>query len=105
MKWLRFAVQRIDDFNSGIAKTVCWIVIITMLTTVYDVVMRYFFDAPTVWAYELGGLLLAPFWLLAGGLRSFTKRPCPYGCVLSAPSSQEAGYSGPGYLHAFLLLL
>ena len=67
MKWLRFAVQRIDAFSEIIAKTVIWLVLITMSTTVYDAVMRYFFDAPTVWAYELGGLLLAPFWLLGGG--------------------------------------
>ena len=67
MKWLRLAVQCIDDFSEIIAKTVSWIIIITMSTTIYAVVMRYFFDAPTIWAYELGGLLLAPFWLLAGG--------------------------------------
>jgi len=67
MKWLRFAVQRIDTFSESLAKIVSWIVIVTMSTTIYDVVLRYFFDAPTIWAYELGGLLLAPFWLLAGG--------------------------------------
>jgi TRAP-type mannitol/chloroaromatic compound transport system permease small subunit len=30
------------------------------------VVMRYFFNSPTVWAYELSGWLLGPLWLLGG---------------------------------------
>jgi len=67
MKWLKFAVQRVDAFSEIIAKTVSWLILFTMSITVYDAVMRYFFNAPTIWAYELGGLLLAPFWLLAGG--------------------------------------
>ena len=66
MKWLRFAVRRIDGFSEIIAKAIRWLVLIIMSITVYDVVMRYFLNAPTVWAYELAGLLLGPFWLLGG---------------------------------------
>lgn len=67
MKWLRFVVQRIDAFSEIIAKTVRWLILITMSITVYDVVLRYLFESPTIWAYELSGLLLGPFWLLCGG--------------------------------------
>jgi len=67
MKWLKFFVRRIDDLNTGITKTVSWLVVVTMCITVYDASMRYLFNDPTIWAYQLGGLLLAPFWLLAGG--------------------------------------
>jgi len=66
MKWLRLIVERIDASSRIIAKTISWLVLFTMSITVYDAVMRYFFDDPTVWAYELGGLLLGPFWLLGG---------------------------------------
>jgi len=67
MKWLRSAVQRIDASNEIIAKTVRWLIPVIMCITVYNVVLRYLFDAPTTWAYELAGLLLGPFWLLCGG--------------------------------------
>ncbi len=67
MKWLQLFVEGIDTFSLKIAKTVRWLVIIIMSITVFNVVMRYFFDDPTIWAYPLSGLLLGPFWLLAGG--------------------------------------
>jgi len=66
MKWLRFAVRRIDSFSEISAKAIRWFVLIIMSITAYDVVMRYFFNAPTVWAYELAGLLLGPLWLVGG---------------------------------------
>ena len=66
MKWLRLAVRRIDASSEVIAKAASWLVMVMMSITVFDVVLRYFFDAPTIWAYELSGLLLAPFWLLGG---------------------------------------
>ena len=66
MKWLTFIVRRIDAFSEAVAKPVSCLVLITMFITVYEVVTRYFFDTPTIWAYELSGLLLGPFWLLGG---------------------------------------
>ena len=66
MKWLRFAVQRIDAISEVTGKSIRWLMLVIMSITVYDVVMRYFFNAPTIWAYELSGLLLCPFWLLGG---------------------------------------
>jgi len=66
VKWLRFTVQRIDGFIEIITKSVCWLILVLMSITFYDVVMRYFFNAPTIWAYELVGLLFAPLWLLTG---------------------------------------
>ena len=67
MKWLALVVRRIDQSNNVIVKVVSLLVLVSMTTTLYDVIMRYFFHAPTIWAYELGGLLLGPFWLLGGG--------------------------------------
>ena len=66
MKWLRFAAQGIEGFSETVAKTVRWLVLVTMSITIYDVAMRFFFNDPTIWAYELSGLLLGPFWLLGG---------------------------------------
>lgn len=67
MKWLRLAVRRIDSCSEITGRLVRWLLLVMMLITVYDVVLRYFFNAPTIWAYELCGFLLGPLWLLAGG--------------------------------------
>jgi TRAP-type mannitol/chloroaromatic compound transport system permease small subunit len=40
--------------------------LIWISVTIFDVIMRYFLRAPTIWAYELTGLLFGPFWLLGG---------------------------------------
>lgn len=66
MKWLRSVVQCIDATSEIIAKSICWLILVFMCITMYDVVLRYFFAAPTSWAYHLVGLLFGPLWLLAG---------------------------------------
>ncbi|MBA7700587.1 hypothetical protein ES703_109303 [subsurface metagenome] len=66
MRWIRALVKGINGSSTITANTIRWLVLIIMSITVYDVVMRYFFNAPTVWAYELAGLLLGPLWLLGG---------------------------------------
>lgn len=38
-----------------------------ILVTVYDVILRYFFGAPTVWAYETTWMIYAAFFVLSGG--------------------------------------
>lgn len=42
--------------------------LVAMLATVYEVAMRYLFDAPTIWAHELTILLCGIGYLLAGSL-------------------------------------
>lgn len=66
MKWLRLTVKAIDLSSDVVAKYACWVILALMSFTFYDVVMRYFFNSPTVWAYELSGWLLGPLWLLGG---------------------------------------
>ena len=67
MKWLESFVRFVDASNERICRVVSWGIIFIMCITVFNVLMRYAFDAPTTWAYTLGGLLLGPLWLLAGG--------------------------------------
>jgi len=66
MKWLRLTVKAIDLSSDVVAKYACWVILALMSFTFYDVVMRYFFNSPTIWAYELVGLLFGPLWLLVG---------------------------------------
>jgi len=42
------------------------LIAIMVVVICYEVIARYAFDAPTVWAMELARLLLGPYFLLAG---------------------------------------
>ncbi|TET26874.1 MAG: TRAP transporter small permease subunit [Dehalococcoidia bacterium] len=66
MKWLRLTLRRIDSFSDIFAKSICWLILVLMACTFYDVIMRYFFNSPTIWAYSLVGQLFGPLWLLTG---------------------------------------
>jgi len=66
MRRLRFALKSIDAISGWVARLAGCMLLVWIPITVYDVIMRYFFSAPTVWAYELSGLLFGPFWLLGG---------------------------------------
>jgi len=54
-----------------------------MLTGVYEVAMRYFFNEPTIWVWETNGLLLCVFVALGGGytllIRGHVKVDIVYG--------------------------
>jgi len=63
---LKVALSIIDKVNVWVARIVSWIVILIILVTVYEVIMRYVFNAPTDWAFELNYLLHGPYFLLLG---------------------------------------
>lgn len=56
----------ITALNRWVARAVSMLVFIMVAAIGYEVVARYFFDAPTVWAMELSTLLFGPYFLLAG---------------------------------------
>lgn len=52
--------------NRWLAVAASALVFVMVASISYEVVARYFFDAPTVWALELSSLLLGPYFMLAG---------------------------------------
>ena len=60
MKW-------IDRLSLFVGESVSYFYLIAMAVTVYEVVMRYLFNAPTVWAHELTILLCALGYLWSSG--------------------------------------
>jgi len=56
----------ITALNRWVAGAVSVLVFIMVAAISYEVVARYFFNAPTVWAMELSTLLFGPYFLLAG---------------------------------------
>ncbi|MBA7529266.1 hypothetical protein ES705_21461 [subsurface metagenome] len=62
MKVVDKIVQGIEAISVGVGKTACWLIVILMLLTTFEVTMRYVFSKPTIWGYEtslmLGGSIL-----------------------------------------------
>ncbi len=58
--------RTITRVNRWLAIAASSLVFIMVAVISYEVVARYFFNAPTVWALELSTLLLGPYFLLAG---------------------------------------
>lgn len=63
---LRFLAV-VDSMNKWTGNIVCYLVVVIMVTGVYEVAMRYFFNRPTIWVWEMNGFLLSGFVALGGG--------------------------------------
>jgi TRAP-type mannitol/chloroaromatic compound transport system permease small subunit len=66
MEGLRKCLRTIDAINEWIAKIVSWVVLIIIAVTVYEVVMRYAFNAPTQWVFEFDYLVHGVYFMLLG---------------------------------------
>lgn len=62
MSAARAFVKVTNGINDLIGKAVSYLVVLLALTVAYEVMMRYFFDAPTLWAWDVnmyfGGLMV-----------------------------------------------
>jgi TRAP-type C4-dicarboxylate transport system permease small subunit len=57
----------IDWLNRLLGERLCYLYLAAVVITAYEVVMRYLFDAPTIWAFELTILFCAICYLSSGG--------------------------------------
>ena len=53
--------------NEWIGRVASFLILVIITVTLFEVVMRYIFDAPTVWAMETSGLLQMNYIMLGGG--------------------------------------
>jgi TRAP-type mannitol/chloroaromatic compound transport system permease small subunit len=61
------AVRALDQVNLWSGKLIAWLVIPMVLSLVYEVVARYLFNAPTVWAYDMTYILYGTFFMVGSG--------------------------------------
>lgn len=62
---------RIDQFTLWVGKLVGWMLIPMILSLAYEVVARYAFGKPTIWAYDMTFMLYGSFFMLGA---SYTLR-------------------------------
>lgn len=66
MRYIKACLYGIDWLNYWVARIASWAVVIIIAATVYEVIMRYVFNAPTIWVFEFNYLLHGPYFLLLG---------------------------------------
>ena len=57
----------VDRINGLVGKALCYLLLFMTLTGVYEVAMRYFFNRPTKWVWEMNALLMCAMVALGGG--------------------------------------
>ncbi len=66
MHTLKTCLLIIDKINEWVARLVSWAIILIIGSTVYEVIMRYVFSAPTQWSFEFNYLVHGVYFLLLG---------------------------------------
>lgn len=61
------AIQVIDAVSEWCGKVTLWLVVPLMLALGYEVIARYAFNAPTVWAYDISYMLYGSHFMLGAG--------------------------------------
>jgi len=65
--WMARTITWIDRFSLWIGRLVCLLVIPLICAMVYEIFMRKFFVAPTMWAYDVSRMLYGASFMLGAG--------------------------------------
>ena len=68
---VRRVVKVIDKITGNVALVAAWVILPLIFASVFEVVSRYIFNAPTIWAYEIGYMATGVNFLLGS---AFTLR-------------------------------
>lgn len=63
---MRF-IKYIDRLNAILGKLVSFLIIPLSLLVSYDVVLRYIFDRPTTWGFDINIMIFGAYLILGGG--------------------------------------
>jgi len=60
-------VSAIDFLSDWSGRLFCWLIVPLVVGTTYEVIVRYVFNAPTIWAYDLSYMLYGSHFMLGAG--------------------------------------
>ncbi len=66
-------VRILDSISEWSGSIVCWLVLIFTLTLGWEIVMRYVFNAPTKWAFDMSYMLGGTYFWLGAAYTSLKK--------------------------------
>ena len=61
-KWIKVT----DIFNKSVGHAFSWCVMLLMMSTCYEVFMRYVLNAPTVWAFDMSYMFYGALFMMSG---------------------------------------
>ncbi len=66
-RWMARAIVGIDRFSGWVGRLASWLTLPLILGMVYEVIARYAFTAPTVWAYDISRMLYGGMFIVGAG--------------------------------------
>ena len=66
-RWMAKTITYIDQFSLWVGRIVCWLTLPLFGAMVYEVIARYAFIAPTMWAYDISRMLAGALFMLGAG--------------------------------------
>jgi TRAP-type mannitol/chloroaromatic compound transport system permease small subunit len=66
-RWMAGLITAIDTLSLRVGRLVCWLTIPIMFSMIFEVVARYAFTAPTVWAYDISRMFYGATFVLGAG--------------------------------------
>jgi len=73
MKAIRYFLHYVDLINAKFGWFVAFLMLPMILIMVWEIVMRYFFNSPSLWAYETSLFMYGAYIALAGGYTLLVK--------------------------------
>lgn len=64
---MRHLLRAVDRINQMVGLSVAHFYLVCALITAHEVVLRYVFNSPTLWAFEVVMVVCASAWALSGG--------------------------------------
>ncbi|GAI90872.1 unnamed protein product, partial [marine sediment metagenome] len=102
MKILTLFANHIDRVNRWTGKVVCWLILPLMLSLCYEVIARYAFNAPTLWAYDTTYILYGSLFMLGAGYTLLVDQHVRIEAIYSAiPPKMGTIFEIIGYLIFF----
>ncbi len=65
--WMAKTIVGINRFSYATGNVVCWLTLPICLAMTYEIIARYFFLAPTVWAYDISRMFYGALFMLGAG--------------------------------------
>ncbi|MBM4322566.1 MAG: TRAP transporter small permease subunit [Deltaproteobacteria bacterium] len=66
-------IKTVDRLSEWTGSLSAWLIIPLILVVLYEVTMRYFFNSPTVWVYDVSWMIFAAQFLLGGAFTYLRK--------------------------------
>ncbi len=63
---LKFIIRLFDLISRSIGQSFAWCILILILGTCYEVFMRYVFNNPTAWSFDMSFILYGTIFMMAG---------------------------------------